>query len=287
LDRDAAHLELLGGVVQLRPQDAMFEAMLSGWAAQQMACGLREKTIEAPACARAATTPPANTNPAGPARQRRDPHHLGGGRMVSRPCQHLRRRPVPPHAPPVGNNGGGKAAIAIARTLIVIIWHVLHDEVTYRDLGTDYYTRYDNAEAKKRRLIRELQALGGDVTIQLAARPQHLLSPTAEIPAGVRCRVRGWGPVSCQRGHLPWTTAPPGNLSTRSWSGRIQSGRAACGYSAADRGIPLTSGRCRCRCRCRTQLGWALLHSGAIPLEDSSMRYPENSTADTVRTTRR
>src|SRR5258708_19338077 len=40
-----AHLELVSGVVQLRPEDAMFEAMLSGWRAQQAARGLREDTI--------------------------------------------------------------------------------------------------------------------------------------------------------------------------------------------------------------------------------------------------
>jgi hypothetical protein len=33
----AAHLELVSGVVQLRPQDAMVEAMLRGWRAQQAA----------------------------------------------------------------------------------------------------------------------------------------------------------------------------------------------------------------------------------------------------------
>ena len=42
----AARLELVSGVVQLRPEDAMFEAMLSGWRAQQAARGLREDTIE-------------------------------------------------------------------------------------------------------------------------------------------------------------------------------------------------------------------------------------------------
>jgi integrase/recombinase XerC len=35
----AAHLELVSGVVQLRPEDAMFEAMLSGWRAQQPRAG--------------------------------------------------------------------------------------------------------------------------------------------------------------------------------------------------------------------------------------------------------
>ncbi len=43
----AAHLELVSGVVQLRPEDAMFEAMLRGWRAQQTARGLREDTIGA------------------------------------------------------------------------------------------------------------------------------------------------------------------------------------------------------------------------------------------------
>jgi integrase/recombinase XerC len=43
----AARLELVSGVVQLRPEDTMFEAMLSGWRAQQAARGLREDTIAA------------------------------------------------------------------------------------------------------------------------------------------------------------------------------------------------------------------------------------------------
>jgi len=43
----AAHLELVSGVVRLRPEDAMFEAMLSGWRAQQAARGLREDSAAA------------------------------------------------------------------------------------------------------------------------------------------------------------------------------------------------------------------------------------------------
>jgi hypothetical protein len=41
----AAHLELVSGVVPLRPEDAMCEAMLNGWRAQQKARGLQEATI--------------------------------------------------------------------------------------------------------------------------------------------------------------------------------------------------------------------------------------------------
>lgn len=68
-----------------------------------------------------------------------------------------------------GKTGGGKAAIAVAHTLIVIIWHVLRGGVEYRDLGADYFTRHDNPEARKRRLIRDLHALGYEVTVQPAA----------------------------------------------------------------------------------------------------------------------
>ena len=41
----AARLELISGVVQLRPEDAMVEAMLAGWHAQQAARGLQQRTI--------------------------------------------------------------------------------------------------------------------------------------------------------------------------------------------------------------------------------------------------
>ena len=63
--------------------------------------------------------------------------------------------------------GGQKAAIAAAHTLIVIIWHVLAETTAYHDLGPDYFTRrIDNPEARKRRLIRELQALGHKLSIE-------------------------------------------------------------------------------------------------------------------------
>jgi transposase len=69
-----------------------------------------------------------------------------------------------------GNKGGQKAATATAHTMIVIIWHVLAETTAYRELGTDYFTtRIDSPDARKRRLIRELEALGHKVTIEPAA----------------------------------------------------------------------------------------------------------------------
>jgi hypothetical protein len=68
-----------------------------------------------------------------------------------------------------GKQGGQKAAIATAHTLIVIIWHVLAETTAYHDLGSDYFTRrIDNPEARKRRLVHELEALGHKVTIEPA-----------------------------------------------------------------------------------------------------------------------
>jgi len=41
----AAHLELVSGVAHLRPEEAVFAAMLRGWRAQQLSRGLKEETI--------------------------------------------------------------------------------------------------------------------------------------------------------------------------------------------------------------------------------------------------
>ena len=69
-----------------------------------------------------------------------------------------------------GKKGGHKAAVATAHTLIVIIWHVLAETTAYRDLGSDYFTRrIDNPEARTRRLIRELEALGQKITLEPTA----------------------------------------------------------------------------------------------------------------------
>src|SRR2546423_1305097 len=68
-----------------------------------------------------------------------------------------------------GRRGTNKAIIALAHTMIVIIWHVLHDQTDYRELGADYFQRLSDPEALRRRLIRQLEATGVKVTIQPAA----------------------------------------------------------------------------------------------------------------------
>ena len=70
----------------------------------------------------------------------------------------------------VRRRGKQRALIAVARSILVIVWHLLNDPDTrYIDLGGDYYTHRIDPERKTRDLIRQLQALGHTVTLQPAA----------------------------------------------------------------------------------------------------------------------
>jgi hypothetical protein len=51
----------------------------------------------------------------------------------------------------------------------VIAWHLLHAGRDYEDLGGDYFARRNDAEARKRYLIRQLEELGTKVTVESAA----------------------------------------------------------------------------------------------------------------------
>lgn len=65
--------------------------------------------------------------------------------------------------------GKKKAIIAVAHSILVIAYHVLHDQVDYQDLGGDYFTKRTDPQRRTRQLVRQLEALGHTVTIQPAA----------------------------------------------------------------------------------------------------------------------
>ena len=66
--------------------------------------------------------------------------------------------------------GKRKALAAIARSVLVIIFHLLADPAArFRDLGPDYYDNRINRERKISNHLRQLQALGLTVTIAEAA----------------------------------------------------------------------------------------------------------------------
>jgi transposase len=66
--------------------------------------------------------------------------------------------------------GKKKAVVAIGRSLLVIIWHLLADPgARYTDLGSDFYPTRISPERRKRGHIRQLEALGYKVTLEPAA----------------------------------------------------------------------------------------------------------------------
>ena len=63
-----------------------------------------------------------------------------------------------------------KALVAVARSILVIVWYLLADRTTrYHDLGAGYYPSRIDKNRKMRNHIRQLEALGYTVTLAQAA----------------------------------------------------------------------------------------------------------------------
>jgi len=84
--------------------------------------------------------------------------------------------------------GKKKAIVAVGRSILVIVWHLLSDpEVRFHDLGPDFYDTRIGPERKKRNHIRQLEALGYKVTLG-TRRLTHLSpspgphTPPSELP---------------------------------------------------------------------------------------------------------
>jgi transposase len=60
--------------------------------------------------------------------------------------------------------------VALGHTLLIIIYHVIAENKTYEELGGDYLDQLDR-QGKERRLIRQLEKLGFEVS----------LTPTASV----------------------------------------------------------------------------------------------------------
>jgi transposase len=70
----------------------------------------------------------------------------------------------------VKRRGKLKALVAVARSILVIVWHLLADPLTrYQDLGPDWHTTRIDKHRKTRNHVRQLQALGFTVTLAPAA----------------------------------------------------------------------------------------------------------------------
>jgi transposase len=64
-----------------------------------------------------------------------------------------------------GRRGKKRALVALGHTILVIIYHLLKGQTTYRELGADYFDRLDT-ERLTRGLVRRLERLGHKVTLQ-------------------------------------------------------------------------------------------------------------------------
>jgi len=66
--------------------------------------------------------------------------------------------------------GATKANVAIGRSILVIIWHLLSDpDARFVDLGPDFYATRIDPDRRMRNYVRQLQALGYTVTLEPAA----------------------------------------------------------------------------------------------------------------------
>jgi transposase len=66
--------------------------------------------------------------------------------------------------------GAKKANVAIGRSILVILWHLLSDpEARFYDLGPDFYATRADPDRRRRNHVRQLEALGYTVTLEPAA----------------------------------------------------------------------------------------------------------------------
>jgi transposase len=68
-----------------------------------------------------------------------------------------------------GRRGHSKAVTAVGHSILTAAWHMLTNGELYNDPGGDYFSRQD-PDRTTRRLVRQLEALGHNVTLQ----PQEL-----------------------------------------------------------------------------------------------------------------
>ena len=76
----------------------------------------------------------------------------------------------------VRRRGRQRALVAVARSILVAVWHLLNDPTArFVDLGSDFYERRVNKERRTRDLVRQLIALGHHVTLNPARERRHSL----------------------------------------------------------------------------------------------------------------
>src|SRR5207302_822487 len=66
------------------------------------------------------------------------------------------------------HRGPNKAAVAVAHSLIALVWHLLSTGEVYKDLGDDYFASREDPDRRARRLVAQLEQLGFKVILETA-----------------------------------------------------------------------------------------------------------------------
>ena len=61
--------------------------------------------------------------------------------------------------------GAKRAAVAVAHSILVIIYHLLSDQTAYQEKGETFFEQRDR-QATEKRLVRQLSSLGYHVELQ-------------------------------------------------------------------------------------------------------------------------
>ncbi len=95
---------------------------------------------------------------------------IGGSRSPTFPAARYRRL--------ARHRGKKRAAVAVANTLLTIVWNLLSDpHAHYHELGPDFYDNRTDPQRRQRELIRQLERLSGQ-RVHLTPRPEP--APTTQ-----------------------------------------------------------------------------------------------------------
>jgi len=89
--------------------------------------------------------------------------------------------------------GKQKAIVAVGRSILVIVWHLLSDpEARFHDLGPQFYDTRIGPERKKRNHVRRTPALSGPVGATAGAWTAARLSSPHRMTISLRGRQGPW-----------------------------------------------------------------------------------------------
>lgn len=66
----------------------------------------------------------------------------------------------------VVRRGANRATVAVAHSMLIAIYHMLKGKVPFKDLGNNYYTKF-NTESKTKYYLKKLQELGANLPVSL------------------------------------------------------------------------------------------------------------------------